>query len=90
MGKKRVNPNRRPVTQADVIRARTEGVAFGVKKAYSMALNVLRDKEGFSLEDLQRFAAEMNYLADSIENNYVSVKDLENTLLDEESIRIKG
>ena len=64
--KKKVNPRRRPATQADVQRAKQKGQEEAIKLAWSILFTVLRDKEGYDLEDLQRVWKEVDDLSDSI------------------------
>ena len=52
MKKKRVNPNRRPASMADVKRAKQEAQDFAVELAWSIFFTVLADKEGYELDDL--------------------------------------
>lgn len=47
---KRVNPYRRPATEADVNRARREGHDLGTREAYSLACMTLMDKFGWHPE----------------------------------------
>jgi hypothetical protein len=81
--KKRTNPNKRPATQADVERARAQGRQQGVLDSAVIMLTVLRDKEGFEPEDLQRFWREIGDLSDSIVNGYASISDMKDVLKQE-------
>lgn len=81
--KKRTNPNKRPATQADVERARAQGRQQGVLDSAVIMLTVLRDKEGFTPEDLQRFWSEIGDLSDSIVQGYASISDMKNVLKQE-------
>lgn len=47
---KRVNPYRRPATEADVNRARNEGHDLGTREAYSVVFMLLMDKFGWHPE----------------------------------------
>lgn len=47
---KRVNPYRRPATEADVNRARREGHDQGTREAYSLVCMILMDKFGWHPE----------------------------------------
>lgn len=77
MGKrKRKNPSRLPATQADVERARTDGV----NRAITMMLWVLVNNHNATQEELDVFANELNYLAESIGMGYVKLRDIEETL----------
>lgn len=81
--KKKVNPRRRPATQADVQRAKQKGQEEAVKLAWSILFTVLRDKEGYDLEGLQRVWKEVDDLSDSIAKGYCTVTDLRDVLKQE-------
>lgn len=81
--KKKVNPRRRPATQADVQRAKQKGQEDAIKLAWSILFTVLRDKEGYDLEGLQRVWKEVDDLSDSIAKGYCTVTDLQDVLKQE-------
>ena len=81
--KKRINPHKRPASQADVKRAAKQAQDQAVNFAIAMFLTVMFDKFGFNAEQLQRVWAEVNNLADSVAKGYVNMQDLM-TVLDEE------
>lgn len=81
--KKKVNPRRRPATQADVQRAKQKGQEEAIKLAWSILFTVLRDKEGYDLEGLQRVWKEVDDLSDSIAKGYCTVTDLRDVLKQE-------
>ena len=81
--KKKVNPRRRLATQADVQRAKQKGQEEAVKLAWSILFTVLRDKEGYDLEGLQRVWKEVDDLSDSIAKGYCTVTDLRDVLKQE-------
>ena len=81
--KKKVNPRRRPATQADVQRAKQKGREEAIKLAWSILFTVLRDKEGYDLEALQRVWKEVDDLSDSIAKGYCTVTDLRDVLKQE-------
>ena len=81
--KKKVNPRRRPATQADVQRAKQKGREEAIKLAWSILFTVLRDKEGYDLEGLQRVWKEVDDLSDSIAKGYCTVTDLRDVLKQE-------
>ena len=87
---KKVNPRRIPVTQADVNKAKEAAVAEACELAQTILFSVLRDKEGFTYEDLQRVWDEVNSLSESIAEGYVSVADLRNALKQEDGIILRG
>lgn len=86
--KKRVNPRRKPATMADVQRAKQDAQDRALKAAWSIFFTVLRDKEGYTMEDLQRCWKEVEDLSDSIAKGYCTVADLREILELEEGVRL--
>ena len=86
--KKKVNPRRQPATMADVKRAKEEAEEKSLKTAWSIFFTVLRDKEGFELDDLRRVWGEVEDLSDSIVKGYCTVSDLREILRLEEGVRL--
>lgn len=84
--KKRTNPARHPASMADVKRAKQEAQDRALQAAWSIFFSVMRDKEGYSLEDLQRVWKEVENLSDSIAKGYCSITDLREILKLEEGI----
>jgi hypothetical protein len=80
---RKVNPNRRPVTQADVNKAKRQAQEEAVKLAWSILFTVLRDKEGYDLDGLQRVWREVDELSESIAKGYCTVTDLRDVLKQE-------
>ena len=83
---KRVNPRRRPASQADVKRASAAAMDHALTAAWAIMFTVLRDKENAANEDLQRVWKEVESLSDSINQGYVNVADLRTALEDEAGI----
>lgn len=83
----KVNPKKKPKTQADVDRARGDGINDGVKISCAIILTVLSDKFDFAdrIEDLWR---EINKLSEEVKERRVSVADLRHTLLKEYGIEV--
>ena len=86
---KRVNPRKRPASQADVTRAKKEAKDKAVEIAWSIFFTVLCDKEGYTQEDLRRIWNEVEDLSDSITKGYCTVKDLRSILHDEMGVDLK-
>lgn len=86
--KKRVNPHRQPATKADVKRAKGEAEEAALKAAWSIFFTVLRDKEGYELDDLRRVWTAVEYLSDSINEGRCTVSDLREILKLEEGIKL--
>lgn len=87
--KKKVNPNKKPVTQADLNKAKNAAISEAIEMTWAIFFNVLRDKEGFTTEDLKRVWDEVNDLSDSIVQGYVNVTDLKHVLKQEEGVVFK-
>jgi len=88
MKKKKVNPRRRPATQADVDRARDEAVKETVRFCMVIFFTVLLDKEQADKEILNRVWNEVNSLSDSVNQKYVSLADLKTVLVEEYDIHL--
>ena len=84
--KKRTNPNRQPVTMAEVKRAKADAEDCALRAAWSIFFTVLRDKEGYTLEDLRRAWKEVEDLSDSIAKGYCTIADLREILKLEEGV----
>lgn len=85
---KRVNPRRRPATQADIERAKADATTEAMRRILYMVLYVLIDKHNAPMEDVQQFADEVNYQADSIARGYVTWRDIERVVRDEYGVVI--
>lgn len=88
MPRKKVNPRRRPATQADVERARDKAVEKAVHLCMTVFFTVLLDKEQADKEILHRVWDEVNDLSDSINQGYVTEADLNRVLREEYDIYI--
>lgn len=88
MKKKKVNPRNRPATQADVNKAKRDAQEEALKLAWSILFTVLRDKEGYEVEDLKRVWEGVENLSDSIVKGYVSLADLRYALKEEAGINL--
>lgn len=88
MAKKRINPRKRPASQADIIRAKKQTQEEAVNLAIAMFLTVMFDKFGFDAEQLQRVWKEVNSLSDSVAKGYVNVQDLIAVLDEEYNVKI--
>ena len=86
--KRKVNPNRQLATKADVNRAKRKAEDNALKAAWSIFFTVLRDKEGYDLDGLQRTWSEVEDLSDSIAKGYCTVSDLREILRLEEGVRL--
>ena len=86
---KKVNPRRRPATQADVEKAKRKAVDDAVKLAWTILFSVLWDKEHYTQEDMQRVWKEVDNLSDSIAQGYCNVSDLREVLRKEAGVDIE-
>ncbi len=85
---KRRPPPRRPASCADLVKLRAEAKSQGVIEAFVIFFSALRDKEGFGPKRLRRVLDAMNDYADSIQNGYVTIQDLQDTLKEEAGIEL--
>lgn len=83
---KRINPRRRPATQADVKRAKRKAVDDAIDMTMCAMLYVLVDKHGATDEELGVFSAEFRYVIDSISKGYLTWQDIRKTLGEEYNV----
>ena len=88
MKKKKVNPNRRPATQADVDKAKKYAMETSMRQLLYLILYILIEKHEAPREDIHQLAAEVNYFADSISQGYITWKDVERVVRDEYEVKI--
>jgi hypothetical protein len=86
MSKRKVNPKRIPVSQADVEKAKRDAQSVAINYTWAIFFTVMRDKEGYGKQRLRRLWDEVNELSDSITKGYVNVTDLMKTLKNEAGI----
>ena len=85
MGKK-INPRKKPVTQADINRARKKAKSETLDMACAIILSALLDK-GFITEDDMRPAWDaINERSDAVAKDYCSLKDLKQMMKEEYQI----
>ena len=87
---KKVNPRRRPATQADVRKAKKEAKTLAIDACWAILFSVMRDKEGYGAKRLRRLWDEVNYLSESVSSGRVNIRDLAETLRDEAGITLEG
>lgn len=78
----------RPPGYADVLKRQAEAKRQGVIEAFVLFFSVLRDKEGFGPKRLRRVLDALNECADSIQNGYVTIQDLQTALKEEAGIEL--
>ena len=74
--KKKTNPNRRPATHADVLRAKREAVHEAVRMTRAIIFTVLLDKYGEEPDEMAEIWRKVNVLSDEIVERRVNVADL--------------
>ena len=84
MSKKKVNPNRKPVSQADMIKAEEKACHL----AMAIFLTVMKDKMGASNDDIVNAWNEWDKLSEEIKEGRVKLKDLTDVLAEEYDIKL--
>ncbi len=85
---KRINPRRRPVTQADVERAKNAAVREATTATLAIVLSVLLDKFG-AQDHIQDVWREINNRAEAVAKGYASVADYKHALKTDYGIELK-
>lgn len=86
MSKKKINPRRRPLSEADVIRIQDNAVHL----AFAIFLTVLKDKFGFSNDDIVKAWYEADKLSEEVlKDGLVKLKDLVDMLKEEYKIDLR-
>ena len=86
MGKRKTNPRNRPATEADVLREYKRGISDGVRSSSAIFLTVLCDKYNGG-DYIASVWHDIEKLSLEVAEKRVSVKDLEDVLLDEYGVR---
>lgn len=86
MSKKKINPRRRPLSEADVIKIQDNAVHL----AFAIFLTVLKDKFGFSNDDIVKAWYEADKLSEEVlKDGLVKLKDLVDMLKEEYKIDLR-
>lgn len=85
----KTNPKRIPKTQADVDRAYSDGMDFGLEFALNLVLYVLKDKHDAPDNEIMQLRDEFMYVVDSVGKKYLSYSDIVNTLSGEYDLRVR-
>ena len=88
MSRNKTNPRRRPATQADVAKAKAQATDEAMTRILQIVMYVLVDKHSATHEEIGQLAAEVNYVADSINRKYLTFADIESTLGDEYDVHL--
>ena len=86
--KKNTNPNRVPVSKADINKAKNQATSEAMNRIVLLMLFILIDKHDAPQEDVQQLAGEINYYADSISRGYVKWKDIEQVVVKEYGVEL--
>lgn len=85
---KKINPRKRPATQADIKRAKDQAQNDAVNLAMVIFLTVLADKQGYDKSSIREVWNEVNDLSESITQGYVKFQDLRKVLDEEYDILV--
>lgn len=89
MSKKKVNPRKKPVSYADVEKAKKKITAEALMTVEAIVFTVLMDK--FGMEDhIREIWEEVNKLSDEVAEGRVSLWDLREVLEEEYQISLTG
>lgn len=77
---KKVNPRRRPCSEADLNRAKNKAVEDAIQFVKTIFFTVLLDKYGWNKEQLAEFRDRYVGLSDEIEESRISYADLRQVL----------
>lgn len=86
---KKVNPRRRPASQADVERAKRTAVSLAISQTQAIVFLALLDKEGWDREQLLKLWHEVRDVSDSIAQGYIKLPDIIDTLRREYGIDLR-
>ena len=83
---KKVNPRRRPASEADVKKARDNAANEAIHLSIAIFLTVLKDKFDFDNESIKRAWYEMDKLSEEVAENRINIHDMVTVLRDEYDI----
>ena len=86
---KKVNPRRRPASEADMKRARDKATNEAIHLSIAIFLTVLKDKFDFDNESIQRAWREMDKLSEEVAEHRINLNDMVAVLRDEYDIDLK-
>lgn len=85
---KRINPRRRPATQADVERAKNAAVREATTATLAIVLSVLLDKFG-GADYIQDVWREINNRSEAVMHGYASIADYKHILKKDYGIELR-
>lgn len=80
------NSRKRPVTKADVEKAKKQAMKESVKYAWAIMFSVMRDKFNWNTEQLQALWTHVESYSESISKGYIGIDDLMRVLEEEDGI----
>ena len=83
---KKVNPRRRPASEADVKKARDNAANEAIHLSIAIFLTVLKDKFDFDNESIKRAWYEMDKLSEEVAEKRINIHDMVTVLRDEYDI----
>lgn len=86
---RKINPRTIPRTQADVDRAKKEGMDFGLEFCLNLVLYVLKDKHDAPNEDIMKLRDEFMYVIDSVAKKYLSYNDIVRALKSDYDLSVR-
>lgn len=86
---KKVNPRRKPVSEADLNRAKATASDQAVKLAIAIFLTVLKDRFDFDNDQIKEAWKAMDKLSEEVAEHRISAWDLVSVLKDEYEIDLK-
>lgn len=84
----KINPRRRPASQADVKKAKEEAVAKAIVLTKALTFTALLDEGIIKPEDVKRGWDKTKYLADSTKRGYITMQDMYDALISDYGIDI--
>ena len=88
MSKARTNPRKKPVTEADLKRAKHAVMQEAVQYAFAVVFTVLADKHGYDVEQMAQVWRETEDLSLAIKEGFVRIADLKHTLKTEYGVNL--
>ena len=86
---KKVNPNRRPMSEADVRKAWSQGADFGMNFCLKVFLFILKDKHEASDKDILQLDAEFGQVIDAYNRGDIKQEDLDSVLIEEFNLTVR-
>lgn len=86
--KKKINPRRRPATQADVKRAKYGAIEDAIRMTKVLIFTALLDKKGFTLDDLVDLWEQVDKLSDSVSEGRITIADMACVLKEEYGLAV--